>query len=82
MVSRGQNPTNTDRFEGGLSVSESDALLNVVDIEKGHFLRQLDSALGVSLFELLQDPNRVQSFPLLELDAGYYGPARLRSPMD
>jgi hypothetical protein len=68
MVDRKQNTTNTDRFEGGLSVSESNALLNVVDIEKGHFLRQLDFALGNSLFKGLQDSNRVQNCPLLGLD--------------
>lgn len=67
-MSRKQDTTNTDRFEGGLSAFESNSLLNAVDIEEGQFLRQLDSALGASLFEVLQDSNRMQNCPLLGLD--------------
>lgn len=68
MVSRKQDTTNTDRFEGGWSAFESNSLLNAVDIQKGQFLQQLDSALGASLFEVLQDSNRTQHCPLLGLD--------------
>lgn len=63
-----RNATNTYRFEEGLSTSASSALLNAVDTEKGRFLLQLDRALGGSQFDLLQDSNRVQGFPLLQLD--------------
>jgi len=55
-------------FEQSLTGPEYTALLNQVDTEKGRFLRQLDHALGGRLFELLQDPSRVQNLPLLELD--------------
>ncbi|KAK5202353.1 hypothetical protein LTR41_011894 [Exophiala xenobiotica] len=55
-------------FEEILSVSEHTMLLNAVETEKGRFLRQVDHALGGSLFELLKDTNRVQHLPLLKLD--------------
>ncbi|KIW35837.1 uncharacterized protein PV06_11830, partial [Exophiala oligosperma] len=55
-------------FEETLTAPEHVALLNAVDTEKGRFLRQLDRALGGSLFELLQDPSRAETLPLLKLD--------------
>lgn len=48
-------------------VSEYDALLDEIDTAKGRFLRQLNKALGASLFDLLKDPSRAQSLPLLQL---------------
>jgi hypothetical protein len=50
-----------------LTISDVNALLDEIDAAKGRFLRQLNKALGMSIFELLKDPNRAQSLPLLQL---------------
>ncbi|KAK4934893.1 hypothetical protein LTR10_023945 [Elasticomyces elasticus] len=44
------------------------ALLDEIDGSKGEFLRQVDHALGGSLFELLADKSRAQALPLLQSD--------------
>jgi hypothetical protein len=54
-------------FEEALAVSEYNTLLDEIDAAKGRFLRQLNKALGMRLFDLLKDPNRAQSLPLLQL---------------
>ena len=55
-------------FEEVLIGSEYNDLLAELDAEKGQFLRQLNKAIGASLFDLLKDPTRAQKFPLLQLE--------------
>jgi hypothetical protein len=50
-----------------LAVSEYTTLLDEIDATKGRFLRQLNKALGMSLFDILKDPTRAKSLPLLQL---------------
>lgn len=54
-------------FEEALAISEYDTLLDEIETAKGHFLRQLNKALDMSLFDLLNDPKRAQDLPLLQL---------------
>ena len=56
------------RFEEVLTVTEVSSLLDELDNTKGNFLRQVDNALGGSLFELLADKSRVEGLPLLRSD--------------
>ncbi|KAK5356063.1 hypothetical protein LTS03_011785, partial [Exophiala xenobiotica] len=55
-------------FEEILATSEHGTLLDEIEAVKGRFLRQLNKALGGSLFDLLEDSSRAQGLPLLKLD--------------
>jgi hypothetical protein len=49
-------------------VSEQTILLDEIDRAKGRFLRQLNKAVGGSLFDLLKDSTSARGLPLLRLD--------------
>lgn len=55
-------------LEDALAISEYDTLLDEIDTAKGQFLGELNKALGMSIFDLLKDPKRAQTLPLLQLE--------------
>jgi hypothetical protein len=55
------------RAKTATAISEYSTLLDEIDAAKGRFLRQLNKALGMSLFDLLKDPNRPQNLHFLQL---------------
>lgn len=49
-------------------MSEHESLLDEIESVKGRFLRRLNAALDIGLFDLLGNATRAQELPLLHLD--------------